>query len=310
MTPGQKSGTDISAEGPTAMNARSGLVVAALIILLAEAGLGGAWPRKARSAYLQVGFSTIGYEKVYDASSAKVPAPGTVRDNVLQLSAEYGLTDRLTVGVAVPFGFLSARDYVNPFLRTGTAPMVPSPPAEVSASGIGDLVATAQMELLRQGGSVLSAGLLFGFPTGDTTNTDGLWLGDGEFNVAPRILYGLSLYPLPMYLSADLGYNIRGQGYSDEIFGALEAGYGLFESRLYAIVQLSVQKSTNTEPSRDIPAARLGFYNNNREFVAITPKILYKFESGLGVVLSYATATSGRNVAGGAVLAGSVFYEL
>ena len=292
------------------MNARSGLVVAALIIVVAEAGLGGAWPRKARSGYLQLAFSTIGYEKVYDASAAKVPAPGTVRDNVLQLSAEYGLTDRLTVGLAVPFGFLSAKDYVNPLLRTGTVPVVPSPPADISASGIGDLVVTAQLALLKQGGSVLSAGLLFGFPTGDTTNTEGLWLGDGEFNVAPRVLYGLSLYPLPMYISADLGYNIRGQGYSDEIFGSLETGYGFLESRLYAIVQLSVQKSTNTEPSRDIPAARLGLYNNNREFVAITPKLLYKFGSGLGVVVSYATATSGRNVAGGAVLAGSVFYEL
>jgi hypothetical protein len=283
---------------------RSGIAIV-LLALLAETAAGGAWPRKAGSGYVQLGFSTIGYDKVYDDAAVKVPAPGTVRDNVLQLFAEYGLTDDFTVGVAVPFGMLSAQDYVNPFLHS----FVPPEPADVSHSGIGDLVATARLAILRQGGSVLSAGVVFGFPTGDTTNTDGLWLGDGDFSVAPRLLYGLSLYPLPAYLSADLGYNIRGAGYSDEVFGNLEAGYAFLESRLWAIVQLSVQKSTRQEPSRDIPAARLGLYNNNREFVAITPKLLYKLGGGLGFVVSYATATSGRNVAGGAVLAGSVFYE-
>ena len=289
------------------MKMRTGVVIAGLLIALTDMSAGGAWPRKAGSGYLQLGFSTIGYDQVYDASAEKVPAPGTVRDNVLQLFTEYGLTDRLTVGLSVPFGFISAEDYINPLLRT--ASVVPPVPSDVSASGIGDLVATAQFAILNHGASVLSAGFLVGFPTGDTTSTDGLWLGDGEFNVAPRLLYGLSLYPVPMYLSADLGYNIRGAGYSNEFFGSIEAGYGFLESRLYAILQLSVQKSTKTDPSRDIPAARLGFYNNNREFVAITPKLLYKFRGGLGVVVSYATATSGRNVAGGAVVAGSVFYE-
>jgi hypothetical protein len=289
------------------MNLRRGVIAVALGVALAGTALGGAWPRKAQSGYLQLGFSTIGYDNVYDASGTKVPAAGKVRDNVLQLYAEYGLSDALTLGLIVPFGVLSVNDYavVYPPWSSVLAP----PPADVSTSGIGDIAASAQVAILHQGGSVLSAGMLFGFPTGDTTSTEGLWLGDGEFNVAPRILYGLSLYPIPMYISADLGYNFRGAGYSNEVFGSLEAGYGVLPNRLYVIVQLSVQKSTQTEPSRDIPAARLGLYNNNREFVAITPKLLYTFGNGVGAIVSYATAASGRNVAGGAVLAGSVFYE-
>jgi len=283
------------------------LISAALLASLAGTALGGAWPRKAQSGYLQLGFSTIGYDKVYDSSGLKAPAAGRARDNVLQLLAEYGLSEDFTVGLAVPFGFISVKDY-QPAVPPTSSMMVP-PPREISNAGIGDLTASAQLKLLQRGGSVLSAGVLAGFPAGDTTNAEGLWLGDGEFNVAPRILYGLSLRGLPAYLSAELGYNIRGVGYSDEIFGNLEAGYGMLERRLYLIVLLSVLQSTNTEPSRDIPAARLGLYNNNREFVALTPKVLYKFGTGLGVVASYATATSGRNVAGGAVLAASLFYE-
>jgi len=282
------------------------LIPAVLLAALAGTALGGAWPRRAQGGYVQVGFSTIGYDKVYDGSGQKAPAAGNTRDNVLQLLAEYGLSDALTVGVVVPFGFISVKGFQDEV--PGTSSVFP-PPRDISNSGIGDLTASAQLKLLHRGGSVLSAGVLVGFPTGDTTSAEGLWLGDGEFNVAPRILYGLSLSGLPIYLSAELGYNIRGVGYSDEFFGSLEAGYGLFERRLYLIVLLSTLQSTNTQPSRDIPAARLGLYNNNREFVAITPKVLYKFGTGLGVVASYATATSGRNVAGGAVLAASLFYE-
>jgi len=288
------------------MQLRNSMVLV-LVAVLVQTSAGGSWPRKAGSGYLQLGFSTIGYDKVYDDAAVKVPAPGTARDNVLQLYAEYGLTSEITLGVAIPFGFISVKDYfaVLPPLSSQAV----AAPQDISTSGLGDLTLSAQLSVLRWGGSVLSAGVLFGLPTGDTTDTDGLWLGDGEFNVAPRLLYGLSLSPLPAYLSADLGYNIRGAGYSDEVFGNLEAGYAFLQNRLWAIVRLSVQKSTRQEPSREIPAARLGLYNNNREFVAITPKLLYKLGGGLGLVVSYATATSGRNVAGGAVVAGSVFYE-
>jgi hypothetical protein len=89
----------------------------------------------------------------------------------------------------------------------------------------------------------------------------------------------------------------------------LELGYGLFESRLYIILLLSGKESTSSVPTKAAAALVYGLSNNNQEYTAIVPKLLYKHTDQLGASISFATATHGRNIAGGFVLAGGVFYE-
>jgi hypothetical protein len=281
--------------------ARLALSVLTLALLIVQSADAGPWPRKHRSGYLQIGFSTIGYDRIYNADAVKQPIDADVRDNVVQLYADFGLSDLLTVTAMVPYKFIKA---------TPTQPSATSQGSSTATNaGIGDIDVWVRYNLLQSGGTVLSGEVLFGLPTGDDRDPNGLILGDGEFNIMPRLLFGRSFYPAPVYLTADIGYNFRGTGFSDDVQFNAEVGYGFFSGRLYLMMLVSGQISTKTETTKDTPAAALGLDNNNREFIAFVPKALYKFGGGFGLVVSYATATHGRNVAAGAVFAANFFYE-
>jgi hypothetical protein len=278
-----------------------------LVLLLAFFGdtvHASPWPRKKGHGYVQIGFSRIGYNQIYNNNGEKQPT-AEVGDNVLQLYAQHGMSERFTMTVMVPYKVITAGSFDR--LPNGSAGI--TVPGDQTNSGIGDISLTARYNAIRTETYVLSGEVLFGLPTGDTTNMYGLILGDGDFNVGVGLGFGASFSALPLYFSVEAGYNFRGLGYSDEVRADLEVGYGLFDRRLNLIVLVSQQWSTFTEPTRFTSAYVLGLANGNREFLAITPKLLYKLDGGFGVVLSYGTAVSGRNVASGAVLAAGLFYE-
>jgi len=274
-----------------------------LIVLLACCAQAGPWPRKLGSGFVQLGFSTIGYDKIYNDASVKQLLSADVRDNVLQVFADYGVTADLTASVMVPFKFVSVVPISSSLPRTDN-------------SGFGDIGLALRKAWLNQDGFVLSSEVEVGLPVGTFTDANGLYLGDGDFNVALRLLAGKSFYPSPFYISSDVAYEFRSLGLSDDLLYNVELGYGFAERRLYLIVLFSGRESTSMRPSlgpkpslSDTLAAGLGLHSGNREYTAIIPKILYKFDPHWGIVGSWATAVHGRNVAGGFVFAGGVFYE-
>jgi hypothetical protein len=179
---------------------------------------------------------------------------------------------------------------------------------KVAKSGIGDVDLLMRYNWFVLDGYAFSSELLFGLPTGSDSDPNGLWLGDGEFNAAFRLSAGKSFHPQSYFITADIAYNVRAQDFSDELLYNLELGYGFFENRLLLILLLSGKESTSTVPSRNVTAAALGFSTNNQEYTAIIPKLLYKFDGGLGISASFGTASHGRNIGGGFVFAGGVFY--
>ncbi|MEO8169104.1 MAG: hypothetical protein ABI623_12705, partial [bacterium] len=78
-----------------------------VMFCFADSVVAGPWPRKQGSGFIQLGFSTIGYNKIYDDRSEKAPVLADVHDNVLQLFGEVGLTDLLTFTAAIPFKSIS-----------------------------------------------------------------------------------------------------------------------------------------------------------------------------------------------------------
>jgi len=104
-----------------------------------------------------------------------------IRTDAMTFTGNYGVTDRLDVGVAVPFLRLNLQgERVDTyrgqsFLQaTGAA----------SASGLGDLVARVKYNVYREGASGVSIGAETRFPTGDETNL----LGAGKLSFAPRVI--------------------------------------------------------------------------------------------------------------------------
>jgi hypothetical protein len=263
----------------------------------------GPWGRESGKGILQIGFSTIGYSKAYGDDSKKHTLSADVRDNVFQAYAEYGLPNDFTIAAMVPFKFLSATPYAQ-----GAG--------KISNSGLGDLDISLRRSWYCEDGFTFAGELLLGLPIGSRKDANGLYLGDGEFNVNPRFLAGKSFYPIPLYLTAELGFNYRAQGFSHDVPFGLEIGYGILEKKLYVILQILGRESLSNQPTlpttpsvSDIAASTIGAFGNNMEFLAIIPKIYFKATENVGISFSYATAAHGRNVAGGVVLAGGVIYE-
>ena len=104
-----------------------------------------------------------------------------IRTDVTTLTGNYGLTDRLDVGLAIPFVHVSLQgERVDtyrgqPFFQaTGSA----------SASGLGDIVARLKYNVVARRASGVSIELETRIPTGDEDNL----LGAGDFSFAPRFI--------------------------------------------------------------------------------------------------------------------------
>jgi hypothetical protein len=271
-----------------------------LIFSLQPPAHGGAWPRKAGSGFLQLGFSTIGYDKTYADDGTKTPVGGKVRDNVIQLFADFGITDLLSVSAMVPLKFISTSD-----MTVGGA----APTQNPDNSGIGDIDVRFRYSLMQGGGYAVSGLLFFGLPAGDSEDSNGLLLGDGETNVGVGVSVGRSFYPFPLYANAELAYDVRSKGFSDDVLYSLELGYGVLDGKLFLILLFSGKESTSTKPTPATPASRFGLQTNNQEFASLVPKLFYKLGNGWALSAGYATAVHGRNVAGGAVLSAGLSYE-
>ncbi len=276
------------------------MVLITVMFCFADSVVAGPWPRKQGSGFIQLGFSTIGYNKIYDDHSEKAPVFADVHDNVLQLFGEVGLTDLLTFTAAIPFKFISVSPQPTLFAPSTT---------KLSNSGIGDIDVAARYSLWSQDGYILSGGVRVGIPAGDVKDRNGLVLGDGEYNAAPMVLFGKSFYPEPAYITADVGFNFRGKSFSNELLYNIEAGYGFLDSRLFLILLISGKESTSSVPTKYYAATAYGLWNNNQEYTAIAPKVLYKVSEHTGISLSFTTAVHGRNIAGGFVFAAGVFHE-
>lgn len=279
------------------------LVYVLLCFVVVSVTLAGPWTRKSGTGFVQLGFSTIGYSKIYDDRAEKASLNVDARDNVLQLLIEYGLTDQVTLSATTPFKFLSV------------TPKQSAPGADARNSGIGDIEVAAKHSWMNSSGDVFAAELMLGLPTGSIANANGLRTGDGEFNTTIRWFWGRSFYPAPWYLSADIGFNFRTMGFSHDVPYNIEAGYGFMESRLYLILLVSGRESLSNKPTlvaqastAEMAAAALGLYSNNTEYLAIISKVFFKIDTQWALAASFATAAHGRNVAGGFVFAGGVAY--
>ena len=104
-----------------------------------------------------------------------------IRTDTMTLTGNYGVADRVDVGVAIPLVRLSLEGERVDVYRGQTFLQASG---SASASGLGDIVARVKYNVLRQGPSGLAIGAETRFPTGDEDNL----LGTGELSFTPRVI--------------------------------------------------------------------------------------------------------------------------
>jgi hypothetical protein len=123
-----------------------------------------------------------------------------IRTDTMTLTGNYGITDRLDIGGAIPFVRVSLQ---GERVDTYRGRRLVQATGSASASGLGDIVMRAKYNVLRTGGSGLSIAAEARLPTGKEEDL----LGAGRASLTPRLIGSYEAGRLGVH--GNLGYSFR-----------------------------------------------------------------------------------------------------
>lgn len=283
------------------MNSKKQYVALTIVLFVANSfALAGGWTQKEGVGFYKLGFQYIRAKNFYEPSGNRVSIT-PLGDYTVSLYGEYGITDWLTGVGYIPFYKQNTLDKV-----------VGQPSGRVyfegdRALGFADPDIGVRIALIRNTPIVLSVGVSFGIPIGDSKQANGLLSGDGEFNQAVLLQAGYSLYPIPAYATAQVGFNNRTRGFSDEFQYAAQFGYTLDELFTFAINMQGVESIKNGDDT--VIGGMNGIYTNNQSFLEFGGEVSYHIAQSYGVSLGAYTATNGRNALSAPKFTAGVFAK-
>lgn len=260
-----------------------------LVWILVFGGLGaaesnaGAWTQKKDGGYYKLGLSTLSSEEFIDGEGNAESIPRKSHFTVF-FYGEYGIEDNLTAIAYLPFfSRVSVEEGFNE--DTGL------PTSAGDNTTIGDPEFGLRYRLFKQGPAVLSAGIKLGLPVGDYAADNIFSTGDGEFNQLINLQFGYSFYPL--YATAELGFNNRSEGYSDEVRAMLEVGLSI-GGPLTIIGRTRVLHPLKN--GAGVGDAMAGVTVSDQRFLAFNINLVLDITDTFGVDAGYETATNIRNL--------------
>ena len=261
------------------------IAVAAVCPGLVAAALAGAWTQEQKGCYVKVGVYSMASQHEFNAIGERVGKPGSGKLTDVNLSAygEYGLSGRLTLVASAPYKRLSD-------VRTFAAGV-----GEERVSGLGDLELRLRWKVRERPVVVaMAAGgkIPLGYDAGEGTRVP---LGTGELDGDIRLLLGRSLYPVPGYLSGELGYRVRGGRYSDEVFFGLEAG--LARGRWLLVGRFTGVRTRGTCGA----STRAGLVGD-QDMLKLSPGVIYRLRDRVELGLDLIHVASGCNTTAGNTL--------
>ncbi|MCI0417361.1 hypothetical protein L0222_31735, partial [bacterium] len=222
----------------------------------------------------------------FDSGGNEVPI-NRFSDSTTLFYAEYGLTDRITAIVSLPFyQRLSLAEQIDPVSGFVFFP-------GDTDSAFADFSAGVRYALHR-GTWVLSTGLQFGFPVANEIQENGLVHGDGELNQLFTLEAGRSFYPKPFYTSGLIGFNNRTEGYSDEFHYLAEAGSGIIP-RISLIGRMRGVASFKNGVDETLGGAG-GIYSNNQEYLLIGGEVAVALNHSVSISVGAEKLLYGRNI--------------
>ncbi|NIP28268.1 MAG: hypothetical protein GWO38_31770 [Phycisphaerae bacterium] len=263
-------------------------LIAVLLFAFSARGLvAGAWTQKHGEGYYKIGFRFVRADRFYESTGNQIDIP-TFGDYTVNFYGEYGLNDRLTLIVSVPF---FKRITLNKQVSRGTGFVFFDGD---SKSGFADFDIGLRMGLLRKGGAVLSTEALLGVPVGDNTQKNGLYTGDGEFDQSLKLQFGYSFFPVPAYFTSEVGMRNRNEGYSDEFRYAAEIGYTLGGKFIVVFKVRGVESLNNG--ADNVTGGMGGLFANNQSYLAYGPEISFLLSHVVGFTAAIEGAARGENV--------------
>ncbi|MCY4418534.1 MAG: transporter [Cytophagales bacterium] len=259
---------------------------------------GGGWTLKKGRGFFKTESRFLSGNSFFGDDGLVVSGLGNTSFYIHSFYGEYGLSDRFNLIGNIPLVWNQYQPVnQNPEnLRT-------------QIFGLGDIQLGLKYGFFQDKKYVLSTSLYLGIPTG--TNPDAnlsyVQTGDQEFNQQIQVDGGLSLYPIPAYVSLGTYYNHRTQSYSEEIGGYVQAGYSLnrWMIKIFASANFSLRNG-----SRVNPVQRYSIYLNNSEYLAFGPEIGYRVGEKLALGVGVDLAAVSRNILATPSFSAYLHYEL
>jgi protein XagA len=215
---------------------------------------------------------------------------GKFRDYNINNYIEFGLTDKITVINSLYFKKIEKEDDVK----------------ETKTYGIGDIDLGVKYKLAEGTWGIFSSQALVKIPEAYDANDD-LPLGNGQYDLELRLLYGRSLYPaIPGYCNFEVGYRWRLDDPSDEIRYLIEVGIDITKS-LYGRAKLDGTYSMDNGEHFDESGNPTT--TNNFDIGKLDLTLGYKINKSWAIEAGYMPAIYGQNIAAGATYTIAVSFS-
>jgi len=258
------------------------------------------WAKEKGEFYTQFSFSTIpSYNEIYgdpDYFSIR-----NITDNTFQLYGEYGVSDKTTLLLNVPFKNITTSDYVEPI------PLDPFLDNGATINTFGNIEAGIKHNFISKKW-LLTGQFNIELNTSSYDEISGIRTGYDAFTFTPLINFGKSFNK--SYFQGFTGFNLRTNNYSSNFKIGAEGGTKVF-NRIWLVAFLDFVISLNNgDIELPIGNQLYALYVNNQEYTAFGLKFIGEITTDFGLIAGFGGAFSGNNVAKQAALNFGVYYKI
>lgn len=195
-----------------------------VFLLFTQDSRAGAWCAPRGAFYGKLSLNRYTTDRTFTSGGGKkhLEKGGKFYDTNVTFYGEYGLLDRLTLSVSLPYKWLRS-SYWNEYEKNDELKrkyMV------ARYTGMGDIEAGLKLGLFKEP-FVGSLQFLYKNP-GLYTSREHVLPGNNQSDYEIRLLGGKSLWPFPGYCGAEIGYRFRAKAPSDEFRYLIEFGMDLY----------------------------------------------------------------------------------
>jgi hypothetical protein len=256
------------------------------------------WTQEKGKFYTQLSYTTIpNYDMLF--GDPDYFANGKISDNTIQFFGEYGLTDKTSLILNLPYKSISLDQYV---ICVGT----PCNPIEYNKSSLGNIGLGIKHNFYKKDW-LISGQLSVEANTSSFDAASGIRTGYDAWSFTPLLIAGRGFGKT--YLQGFIGADIRTNDYSSNFKIGGEVGYKATKS-IWLVGFVDVSKSLKNG-NITLPQANIinGLYVNDQEYGVVGVKAIGEFSDNFGITASIPSAVFGNNVAKQVALSFGLYHK-
>ena len=251
------------------------------------------WTKEKNEFYVQLTYTTIpNYDTLF--GNPDFTTPSKISDNTIQFYGEYGISNKTTLIVNLPFKLITVNDFKNPLINC-----VGNCSEDFSETALGNLEIGIKHNFYKKDW-ILSGQFSIEANTSSYNNVSGIRTGYDAYTFTPLFLAGKGFGKT--YIQSFIGASIRTNNYSSNFKIGGEIGRKL-NKHIWLIGFLDILKTfKNGNINLPIQNSFTGLYINDQDYGAYGLKAIGEITSNFGVTAGFGGAFFGNNVAKQAAL--------